>query len=477
MSATSLTERLEERAGPLVLKEVRQGLRAKVFGISFGLLLLACLVVALVAAADGSSSYNDHLGRQYLAVFLAGLSLVSFFVIPYTAYRSMAREREDETWVLLVLTGLSSRSIVRGKVASALSQALLYGSACAPFVLFSYFLNGVDLLTVVAALVLAATWCVFLVSVAVAMACEASERLMRAGVHLLVVFGSLGATAMGVGFGVVLAEEGSRAVQKDVFWVVVAGVVLAGLTGALAVAEGAASTLALATSRRGYGARLVVAGQVVLGFLITVAAAVVVGDRREVPAAGSIVSALLLFVYGFFAASQPDGASKAQRTGRWLSTPGGSRGFAVMVLLTGLSLAGYLALAVLPLGLGSTMGERATRLLIAAPCYALLYVAIGTWLGRVTPLARLGEPRASRIAILGSTFLGVVAPVVTSLLFSRREDGVLINALNPIVGMANLDRNRGNESPALGLLVVATVVATAMAWVALKSRDGEQVRG
>ena len=477
MSATSLTERLEERAGPLVLKEVRQGLRAKVFAISFGLLLLACLVVALVAAADGSSSYDDRLGRQYLAVFLAGLSLVSFFVIPYTAYRSMAREREDETWVLLVLTGLSSRSIVRGKVASALSQALLYGSACAPFVLFSYFLNGVDLLTVVAALVMASTWCVFLVSVAVAMACEASDRLMRAGVHLLVVFGCLGATGMGVGFGVVLAEEGSRAVQKDVFWVAVAGFVLAGLTGALAVAEGAASTLALATSRRGFGARLVVSGQVLLGMVVMVVAALVVGDRREAPAVGSIATALLLYVYGFFAASQPDGASKSQRTGSWLSTPGGSRSFALLVLLTGVTLAGYLALAVLPFGAGSATGDRAVRLLLGAPCYALLYVAFGTWLGRVTPLARLGEPRATRIAILGSTFLGVVGPVVTSLIFSRREDNVVLNALNPIVGMANLDHNRGDENTALGLLLVATVVATAMAWVALKSRDGEQVRG
>ena len=156
-----MNERFLEAVGPIVVKEVRQGLRARVFAICFGLLLLACLTTSLVAAAEVREWDMQALGPRYLTLFLAGLSLLCFFVIPYTAYRSMAREREDETWVLLALTGLSSRRIVRGKVASALTQAALYSSAGAPFILFSYFLNGVDLPTLLIELCFAGCWAVF----------------------------------------------------------------------------------------------------------------------------------------------------------------------------------------------------------------------------------------------------------------------------------------------------------------------------
>ena len=48
-------ERLVETVGPIVVKEVRQGLRARVFAIFFGTLLVACLSMALIALADRKS--------------------------------------------------------------------------------------------------------------------------------------------------------------------------------------------------------------------------------------------------------------------------------------------------------------------------------------------------------------------------------------------------------------------------------------
>ena len=69
-------------------------------------------------------------GKDFFGGYLTALGAVTFFVIPFVAFRSMLRELEDETWVLLTLTGLGSISIVRGKWVSAMSQALLFGSAC-----------------------------------------------------------------------------------------------------------------------------------------------------------------------------------------------------------------------------------------------------------------------------------------------------------------------------------------------------------
>lgn len=141
------SQRWGDRLNPLVVKELRQGLRTRVFWVCFGLMLLACLAVALVAYVDTREGAYARRGQGYFFSFFVCLGVAHFFVIPYSAYRSLAREREDETWVLLVLTGLGPRRILRGKVASFLVQAALYASAAGPFLLFSYFLNGITLPT------------------------------------------------------------------------------------------------------------------------------------------------------------------------------------------------------------------------------------------------------------------------------------------------------------------------------------------
>ncbi len=255
-----MNERFYEAVGPIVVKEVRQGLRARVFAICFGLLLLGCLTLSLIAATEVRGYSGGPLGPRYLTFFLAALAVICFFVIPYSAFRSMSREREDETWVLLALTGLSSRRIVRGKVASALTQAILYSSAGAPFLLFSYFLNGVDLPTLLLELWFATCWAVFVTSVAVALGTLGQSRLDRAAVHFILL-GLLGAaTFAGIGFGGTLAREGGRWVNEDSFLVFCAAFPAALLSTSL---------LVLASDASGRGARLVASSQMVLAVCAT----------------------------------------------------------------------------------------------------------------------------------------------------------------------------------------------------------------
>ncbi|HSP77147.1 MAG TPA: ABC transporter permease, partial [Myxococcaceae bacterium] len=175
--------RLGDGLNPLVVKEVRQGLRTRVFWGSFGLMLLGCLVVSVGAYATvRERGFAEH-GDDFFLAFYVCLGVVHFFIIPYNAYRSLAREREDETWVLLVLTGLGPRRILRGKVASYLVQAGLYASAITPFLLFSYYLNGIELPTILLVLVLGAAWLLFLTVVGVCVATLADGRMWRSLVH------------------------------------------------------------------------------------------------------------------------------------------------------------------------------------------------------------------------------------------------------------------------------------------------------
>ena len=67
-----------------------------------------------------------------------------------------------------------------------------------PFLLFSYYLNGIDLPTILVVLVLGAAWLVFLTVLGVCAATLADGRLGRAFVHFLVLGVLAGAVVQGL---------------------------------------------------------------------------------------------------------------------------------------------------------------------------------------------------------------------------------------------------------------------------------------
>jgi hypothetical protein len=69
-------------------------------------------------------------------------------VVPYSAFRSLASEREDNTYDLLSITALRPRQIISGKLGSAMVQMAVYFSAITPCIAFTYLLRGVDLPTI-----------------------------------------------------------------------------------------------------------------------------------------------------------------------------------------------------------------------------------------------------------------------------------------------------------------------------------------
>ncbi len=473
MSAGALSERLQDAVGPIVVKEVRQGLRGRVFAVFFALLLLACLGIALIAVAAASESRGSEQGRDFLAAFLVAMGVVVFFVIPYTAFRSMVREREDETWVLLALTGLGARSIVRGKFTSALSQALLYASACAPFVVFSYYLNGVDILQVLLALGMAAVWSCFLVALGVAVATLAESRIGRAVAHFVVLGLLAAASAAAFGFSVVLAEEGSRILRDDVFVGFCAAfvVVVGGATPVLL--EGAAANLALPSENSARGPRLALAAYFVALWAVGVGGVILGNAEKGVPALASVATSLLLVVAGLFAASEHDGWPRSTQHAGWLK-PGALRGWRLVLVLLVLSTGVWL---VLYQGAhGSDHLDRAFHTLLAAPLYVVLYLSAAAFFGRVTPLRRLGEAMGVRLAFAVLTAAGIAVPPLLALLAGERPNARLPNHLNPLIGLVNfVDKNRHADARlGLGLLLGASVVFVILAWAAMAARDKER---
>lgn len=473
MTYDAVAERLSELAGPIVVKEVRQGLRAKVFGIFFGLLLLGCLVVASVAAAQSGALYAPG-GPEYLGVFFAGQSVVCLFVIPFVAFRSMIREREEETWVLLALTGLPARAIVRGKVSSALAQASLFASCCAPFVLFSYYLNGIDLLTLLLGLWLSFCATVFVVCGAVALGTEGQTRMVRNALQLVAVVVLGFFTFIAIVFGFALAHEGGHWIHEDGFAIGMAVLSFALLSSSVVLLEAGGSNLALPTEAQSGGVRIAIAVQHGLPVLLSVGLSI--GSTTvtpEVPAVASIFTSLMLVVTGFFLISEEEGYPGKVKKVRW-TAPGALRGWRLLMVLLAFDTVGWLVLAAVI----DRSSDHWFQPLLAAPAFVGLYLCGAVLAARIPFFARGGHKSATRAAFFALVGLAAVLMPVAAVICGEHPNDTTFNTLNPIFGMVNyVDRPWMNHGAGqLTVLWACFVFAGLFAWGQLSSTDRSRGR-
>ncbi|MBL8915881.1 MAG: ABC transporter permease [Archangium sp.] len=462
-------ERLADRVNPIIVKEVRQGLRTRVFWIFFSLMLVSCLFISLFffAANDGM---GERSGQPAFIAFFVCLALVQFFVIPYVAYRSMAREAEDETWVLLTLTGLGPRRILAGKLGSSVLQGTLYASAATPFLLFSYFLNGIDLPTIIVGVAVSIAYQVFLVSVSVSLATLAESRIVRALLHFVL----LGVLLQGLGFGiagsVAIGEFAQKVSGSAAFWISTVSVFFGMLSTGLLLFEAAAARLSLPTEDYTRGPRSVYVVQFIGAAALFVWGWMASGES-EVLTAGSVTLSLYATLVGLFVASDRDGMAKVHwaHGGRFsFLKPGGFRGY---LLVTGLLMSATLAFFGLALFDGK-LGMGPMLVLVAAPAFALMMLSLPIVVSRWIPHPPWQTPAMIRLVFLGLVVLMTGVPPLIGEIVSDADD-LFLNALNPVVGLINIER-QSHDGVALTLLVWGAALGLgASALFSLRARDTE----
>lgn len=139
---------LADRANPILVKETRQALKSRQFLVTFIVVLAACWIVSFAGVAlIGPQIYYAATGPEMLIAYYTVLAFPLALIVPYTAFRSLASEQEDNTYDLLSITTLTSRQIITGKLCSAVVQMLVYLSAVSPCLAFTFLLRGVDALT------------------------------------------------------------------------------------------------------------------------------------------------------------------------------------------------------------------------------------------------------------------------------------------------------------------------------------------
>jgi hypothetical protein len=138
-----------DRLSPILVKEARQSMKSKQFSVTFSLLLLlSWMWTAIFVAFSVPDVFYEAWGIRLLIGYIIILSLPLFLVVPFAAFRSLAAETEDGTFELLSITSLSARQIVLGKLGSAVLQMMVYYSALAPSIAFTYLLKGVDIVSI-----------------------------------------------------------------------------------------------------------------------------------------------------------------------------------------------------------------------------------------------------------------------------------------------------------------------------------------
>jgi hypothetical protein len=142
-------ERAGEWLNPLLVKECRQALKSRQFALTFTLVLILCWICSLFGVAwFGPSVSFGAVGAEMFFLYYIILAFALLIVVPYSAFRSLAAEHEDNTFELVAITSLKPRQIAGGKLGSAFVQILVYLSAAAPCLAFTYLLRGIDVLTI-----------------------------------------------------------------------------------------------------------------------------------------------------------------------------------------------------------------------------------------------------------------------------------------------------------------------------------------
>jgi hypothetical protein len=142
----NLRARIDDWINPIVVKELRQAVQSRfVVAALLGILSTQLIAIGVYLVANPSTVIDIDAGRQVFMVLYGILLFICILFVPlYTAVRLVA-ERSDTNVDLLFITTIKPRSIIAGKLFSAIILTILIFSACMPFMAFTYFLRGIDL--------------------------------------------------------------------------------------------------------------------------------------------------------------------------------------------------------------------------------------------------------------------------------------------------------------------------------------------
>ena len=470
-------EWLGERCNPILVKEARQALKSRQFVLTFGLLLIAAWAWSLIGlvmmgsdAAFGQTGPSMFMG--YYVILAASLGLF----VPFGAFRSLAGEQEDRTYELLSITDLSPAQIVSGKLGSAVVQMLIYLSAVAPCLAFTYMLRGLSLPTILLVVGYTTALSLGLSVVGLLAGTLTSEKHWQVLLSVALIVGLLFVFGWTVGGTGELVFSSNFDFRDAEFWQVVGAIATAYVTYFALAFFAAVARITFASDNRSTRLRMVMLVQHVcctawFGWL-----ALTHGTLEE----GTLYVFLSLigfhwYIMGVLMTGEwPELSMRVKRRlpqsflGRVLFTwfnPGPGTGY--MFACCGMIAGGLTAVAILTagglLGLGVRRAygpEQVIAFAVLAPAYVIAYLGAGLLIVR---LARRLFPTALPVAALIQVILvlvGVAGPLVLESIAGRDafRSYSLIQISNPFWSIIHL-ADRSAMPPEAPILLAAVPFA------------------
>ncbi len=304
---------LADRSSPLLVKETRQAIKSRQFFYTFLALLLAMVIWSYLGVSNSIVTGNSASGMEQLIGYLWILAFPLHIIIPFSAFRSIMREFEDDTLQLVSITSLSSRGIVYGKLGSALLQMIVYLAALVPGIAFSYLLRGVDLIQIVSMIMLLVTSSFGLTTIGLLIGSIGRQFFLRIFAHLVLLAILAGSY---LGFCTAVTEYFSF-MNEEIPWQVLYFMVSVTLTAALLSLETSVSAISFYAENRSTNVRLAI---ILVTFALVSGLMVLSGvdgggARREFFFVFSAFVAHLYVVFGAMMASEYPIISQRVRRG------------------------------------------------------------------------------------------------------------------------------------------------------------------
>ncbi len=190
---------LDDWLSPILVKELRQGMRARVFIISFLLLqvFLVVLVLGNVAAKDDSSTLDFQ--NHFFWVIIGFALLV---LMPMRGLVAVSSEVKNRTMETIMLTRLTAWRVVFGKWSGLFAQSLLLVSAVLPYIVLRYFIGGDDVVSDFEWILLMLWFSGILISASIAVSAMGNpvvRIVILIGMIIVVINGTTELTPRGIG--------------------------------------------------------------------------------------------------------------------------------------------------------------------------------------------------------------------------------------------------------------------------------------
>ncbi len=440
-------DKLGDFLNPVLVKEIRQAQRGKVFSIALITIVLITLLACTFMAIEVDIQ-STRQGREFFTLVYVFLCSAVLLVVPFQAFTSMGTEWDDHTYEMLVLSNLKPGQIVLGKIYAAILQGGLLLAAFLPFLAVAFLLRGVDLLVLAVALALTMFACAWLSTVSIMLSTLTRNRFLRV-LLMVALAGGLVVVITGAVASSTELMQSPDIVTGSEFWTFVPQVlVIATFVGLLAFFI-SCNLLAHEEENRSTNIRILATVGLV-AYMIMMAVNVSLASTafpKEAVFATASAMAFFLALLSIYFCSEPDrlgrrvaptvpkGRIAAFLTMPWF--PGAGRGAAYLLLhLLGLTLGAFVIAAMAPdmFPGGSVRRSNAESLMESggvALVVSLNYVLLYTLVPIGVMLTFLGNKKRHRkmiraLAIFSPLFYILVPGIIGMMVEDSAREELLV---------------------------------------------------